>query len=50
VKAKLEAQGFEVSGATGPDKLRAEIKTQTARWGRLVKASGFTVEDRGSTK
>jgi tripartite-type tricarboxylate transporter receptor subunit TctC len=49
-KAKLESQGFEVSGATGPDKLLADIKTQTVRWGRLVKASGFTVEDRGSTK
>ena len=50
VKAKLESQGFEVSGATGPDKLRDEIKKQTARWGQLVKASGFSVEDRGSTK
>jgi tripartite-type tricarboxylate transporter receptor subunit TctC len=50
VKKKLEAQGFEVSGATGPDKLRADIKEQTLRWGRLVKASGFTVDDRGSTK
>jgi tripartite-type tricarboxylate transporter receptor subunit TctC len=50
VRKKLEAQGFEVSGTTGPDKLREDIKQQTVRWGRLVKASGFTVEDRGSTK
>lgn len=50
VKAKLESQGFEVSGLTGPDKLRDEIKKQTVRWGQLVKASGFSVEDRGSTK
>jgi tripartite-type tricarboxylate transporter receptor subunit TctC len=50
VKQKLEAQGYEVSGLTGPDRLLADIKTQTVRWGRLVKASGFTVEDRGSTK
>jgi tripartite-type tricarboxylate transporter receptor subunit TctC len=50
VKQKLEAQGFEVSGLTGPDRLLADIKVQTVRWGRLVKASGFTVEDRGSTK
>jgi tripartite-type tricarboxylate transporter receptor subunit TctC len=46
---KLEAQGFEVSGATGPQ-LKTDIKAQIARWGRLVKASGFNVEDRGSTR
>jgi tripartite-type tricarboxylate transporter receptor subunit TctC len=49
VKEKLEAQGFEVSGETGPQ-LKANIKEQVARWGRLVKASGFTIEDRGSTR
>jgi len=49
VKAKLEAQGFEVSGETGPQ-LKSEIKQQLERWGRLVKASGFSVEDRGSTR
>ena len=49
IKQKLEAQGFEVSGATGPQ-LKTEILTQGARWGRLVKASGFSVQDRGSTK
>jgi tripartite-type tricarboxylate transporter receptor subunit TctC len=46
---KLEAQGFEVSGETGPQ-LKTSIKEQVARWGRLVKASGFSVEDRGSTR
>src|SRR5262249_47962779 len=45
VKEKLEAQGFEVSGETGPN-----IKEQLERWGRLVKASGFSIEDRGSTR
>lgn len=49
VRKKLEAQGFEVSAETGPQ-LKTEIKEQTVRWGRLVKASGWSVEDRGSTK
>jgi len=49
VREKLEAQGFEVSGATGPQ-LKTEIKQQIERWGRLVKASGFSIEDRGSTR
>ena len=49
IKAKLEAQGFEVSGETGPQ-LKSEIKQQVERWGRLVKASRFSIEDRGSTR
>jgi tripartite-type tricarboxylate transporter receptor subunit TctC len=49
IRQKLETQGFEVSGATGPQ-LKTDIKQQIARWGRLVKASGFNVEDRGSTR
>jgi tripartite-type tricarboxylate transporter receptor subunit TctC len=49
VRGKLEAQGFEVSGETGPQ-LKTSIKEQGARWARLVKASGFSLEDRGSTK
>lgn len=49
VREKLEAQGFEVSGETGPQ-LKTEIKQQIERWGRLVKASGFSIEDRGSTR
>ena len=49
VREKLEAQGFEVSGETGPQ-LKAQIKQQIERWGRLVKASGFSIEDRGSTR
>ena len=49
IRQKLEAQGFEVSAETGPQ-LKTEIKAQGARWGRLVKASGISVEDRGSTK
>jgi len=49
IRGKLEAQGFEVSGETGPQ-LKTNIKEQGARWARLVKASGFSLEDRGSTK
>jgi tripartite-type tricarboxylate transporter receptor subunit TctC len=49
LRQRLEAQGFEVSGETGPQ-LKTNIKDQGARWGRLVKASGFSLEDRGSTK
>ena len=50
VRKKLEVQGFEVSGATGSAQLLANIKEQIARWGKLVKASGFSAEDRGSTR
>jgi tripartite-type tricarboxylate transporter receptor subunit TctC len=46
VREKLEAQGYDVSGKTGPE-LMTNIKEQTERWGRLVKASGFSAEDRG---
>lgn len=49
VRSKLEAQGYEVTGETGPQ-LLPNIKEQTVRWGRLVKAAGFSAEDRGSTK
>jgi len=44
VKGKLEAQGFDVSGQTGPEFV-ADIKTQIERWARLVKASGFKASD-----
>jgi tripartite-type tricarboxylate transporter receptor subunit TctC len=49
IRSKLEAQGFQVSAETGPQ-LLTEIKEQTVRWGKLVKASGWSVEDRGSMK
>ncbi len=49
VRSKLEAQGYEVTGETGPH-LMADIKTQLARWARIVKAAGFSSEDRGSTQ
>ncbi len=49
VRSKLEAQGYEVTAETGPQ-LLPNIKEQIVRWGRLVKAAGFSVEDRGSTR
>lgn len=49
IRAKLEAQGYEVTGETGPQ-LLPDIKTQIARWARIVKAAGFSSEDRGSVK
>jgi len=49
IRKKLEAQGFEVPAETGPQ-LKTEILAQVVRWGKLVQASGFSAEDRGSTK
>jgi tripartite-type tricarboxylate transporter receptor subunit TctC len=43
VRAKLEAQGFEVSGLSGPA-FPASILKQTERWARIVKATGFKAE------
>ena len=45
VKAKLEAQGFDVSGQSGPE-FAADIKVQAQRWARLVKASGFKAQSK----
>ena len=49
VRQKLEAQGYDVTAETGPQ-LLPNIKEQMVRWGKLVKASGFSAEDRGSTR
>ncbi len=43
VRSKLEAQGFDVSGQSGPE-LAASIKEQIARWGRIAKATGFKAD------
>jgi len=40
VRTKLDAQGFDMSGQTGPE-FTADIKAQIERWARLVRASGF---------
>ena len=49
VRQKLEAQGYDVTAETGPQ-LLPNIKEQIVRWGKLVKAAGFSAEDRGSTR
>ena len=43
VKAKLAAQGFEVSGLTGAA-FKDSIELQFERWGKIVKATGFSAE------
>src|SRR5215510_7062374 len=43
VRAKLEAQGFDMSGLSGPEFL-ADILRQSERWARIVKATGFKAE------
>src|SRR5262245_38631303 len=40
VKAKLEPQGYDVSGQTGPG-FEADIRFQIERWAQLVRAAGF---------
>jgi len=43
VRAKLDAQGFDLSGQTGSE-FAAEIRAQSARWARLIKASGYKAD------
>lgn len=40
VRARLEAQGYDVSGQSDPE-FTADIRRQVERWASLVKASGF---------
>ncbi len=44
VKAKLAAQGFEVSGITGPA-FKESIEVQFERWAKIVKATGFSAAE-----
>jgi len=43
IRAKLEAQGFDMSGLSGAEFL-ADIMRQSERWARIVKATGFKAE------
>jgi len=43
VKARLAAQGFDVSGETGTA-FRDSIETQFERWAKIVKATGFSAD------
>jgi tripartite-type tricarboxylate transporter receptor subunit TctC len=40
VVSKLEGQGFDMSGESGPE-LLADIRTQAERWAGLIKVAGF---------
>ena len=42
-EARLEEQGFEVSGLTGPS-FKAGIEAQFERWAKIVKATGFSAD------
>ncbi len=44
VKGKLEALGLFVGGST-PDALGSYVKTETAKWGPIIKAAGITIKD-----
>jgi tripartite-type tricarboxylate transporter receptor subunit TctC len=43
VRSRLEAQGFDVSGQTGPE-FEADVLAQTERWSHLVKGAGFRAD------
>src|SRR5262245_21510806 len=43
VRAKLEAQGLDMSGQTGPE-FAADIKAQSKRWAHLIKAAGYKAD------
>jgi tripartite-type tricarboxylate transporter receptor subunit TctC len=45
LRAKLEQDGFEpVARNMTPDQLAAYIRSETERWGKVIKASGATVD------
>jgi tripartite-type tricarboxylate transporter receptor subunit TctC len=43
VRARLEAQGFEVSGETGAA-FKDSIEVQFERWAKIVQATGFSAD------
>jgi tripartite-type tricarboxylate transporter receptor subunit TctC len=43
VMAKLEAQGFDMSGQTGPA-FEEDVRAQIERWSHLVKGAGFKAD------
>jgi tripartite-type tricarboxylate transporter receptor subunit TctC len=45
MRAKLLAEGFEPAAAGGtPEKLAAYIRSETERWGKVIRASGATID------
>jgi tripartite-type tricarboxylate transporter receptor subunit TctC len=43
VRAKLEAQGLDMSGQTGPE-FKADIRAQSEKWAHLIKAAGYKAD------
>src|SRR5262249_53493804 len=43
VRAKLDVQGFDMSGQTGPE-FAADIRAQSERWARIIRASGYKAD------
>jgi tripartite-type tricarboxylate transporter receptor subunit TctC len=43
VRGKLEAQGVDMSGETGPG-FAADIRAQSEKWARLIKAAGYKAD------
>jgi len=43
VKERMEAQGAEVIGST-PDEFATFIRSELARWGKVIKAAGIKAE------
>ena len=45
LRARLEADGFEpVNGTMSPGQLAAYIRSETERWGKVIRASGATID------
>jgi tripartite-type tricarboxylate transporter receptor subunit TctC len=44
VKGKLEALGLFVGGST-PEALGNYVKTETTKWGPIIKEAGITIKD-----
>lgn len=45
LRARLEADGFEPAAPGGsPDKLAAYIRSESERWGKVIQASGATID------
>jgi tripartite-type tricarboxylate transporter receptor subunit TctC len=43
VRAKLEAQGFDISGQAGAE-FAADLRAQSAKWARIIKAAGYRAD------
>ena len=44
LRDKLDQQGVEIAAATSPEQFSALLRTDLAKWARIVKASGAAVD------